>query len=165
VFRPRDGTYVLQLTEELREVLYLDSAQLVVVDHPAGTEAHTNGKLLPGKPFPPHEIITLHRRHPLNHATRSDGLDVTAALKGTDGTLVSPVRLRIPQLRGLAEPWNITLDFGPLPADRPLVLALTGWLRFGGGMANVAASQDPNLPFPFPTLAAETEDGNWKSVD
>ena len=51
LFQPRDGDYVLQVTEELREVLYLDAAELVVVDHPAGTEVHTTGKLLPGKPF------------------------------------------------------------------------------------------------------------------
>jgi hypothetical protein len=73
--------------------------------------------------------------------------------------------LRPPQLRGLAEPYSITLDFGELPVDRPLVLALTGWLRFGGGMANVAASHDPSLPFPFPILEAETSDGAWQKVD
>jgi Flp pilus assembly protein TadD len=165
LLKPRAGIYVLQITEELREVLYLDAAQLVVVDHPAGTEAHTTGKLLPGKPFLPHEIITLRHRHSLKQATRSDGLDVTALLNETDGTLVSPVQLRVPQLRGLAEPWNVTLDFGPLPVDRPLVLALTGWLRFGGGMANVAASHDPNLPFPFPTLSVEIASGDWKPVE
>jgi Flp pilus assembly protein TadD len=164
-FRPRVGKYALQITEELREVLYLDAAQLVVVDHPAGTEAHTTGKLLPSKPFPPHEIVTLHRRFPLKHAALSDVLDVTAALNETDGKLVSPIQLRVPQLRGLAEPWDVTLDFGPLPADRPLVLALTGWLRFGGGMANVAASHDPNLPFPFPILDVETAGGDWKPVE
>jgi len=59
---------------------------------------------------------------------------------------VSPIQLRIPQLRGLAEPYSVTLDFGPLAVERPLVLALTGWLRFGGGMANVAASHDRNCP-------------------
>ena len=165
LFRPRDGNHVLQITEELREVLYLDAAQLVVVDHPAGTEVHTTGKLLPGKPFPPQEIITLHHRHPLKQATRNDGLDVTAELTEADGTWVSPIQLRIPQLRGLAEPWSVTLDFGPLPVDRPIVLALTGWLRFGGGMANVAASHDSNLPFPFPSLAVETAGGDWKSLD
>ncbi len=49
--------------------------------------------------------------------------------------------------------------------DRPLVLALNGWLRFGGGMANIAASLDPNLPFPFPTLEVELPDGTWKKME
>ena len=58
----------------------------------------------------------------------------------------------------------MTLEFGELPADRPLVLALTGWLRFGGGMANIGAALDDQLPFPFPTLAAEMPDGSWAPV-
>jgi hypothetical protein len=32
-------------------------------------------------------------------------------------------------------------------------------------MANVAASQDPTLPFPFPTLEAETAPDHWVPVD
>src|SRR6185295_2879744 len=76
----------------------------------------------------------------------------------------SPPRLRVPQLRGLAEPHGWILDFGPLDVGRPLVLVLNGWLRFGGGMANIAASQDPSLPFPFPQLEMEVAPGRWKPV-
>ena len=161
---PREGNYVLQVTEELREVLYLDEAKLVVVDHPPGTEVHTTGKLRPGKPFPPHELVTLHHRHSLLNAMNHQGGDVTALLNEADSKMVSPTQLRARQLRGLAEPHGMTLDFGPLPTERPLVLALTGWLRFGGGMANVGASHTPDLPFPFPTLEVEVG-GQWKPVD
>jgi Flp pilus assembly protein TadD len=164
MFAPRDGNYLLQITEELREMLYLDEAKLVVVDHPPETEVHSTSKLRPGKPYPPGELITLHQRRPLLKAAREDGADVTTLLAEADNQLVSP-KLREPQLRGLAEPHSITLDFGPLPVERPLVLALTGWLRFGGGMANIAASHNPDLPFPFPTLEVETSDGKWKPVD
>ncbi len=164
-FVPQENNYVLQVTEELREVLYLDAARLTVVDHPPGTEVYSTGKLLPGKPFPQQQIVTLHHRYPLRQAVRSDGSDVTELLNDNDDRLVSPIALRIPQLRGLAEPYSIALDFGPMPVERPLVLALTGWLRFGGGMANIAASHDPDLPFPFPKLEVETANGEWKPVD
>ena len=164
-FLPKDGAYEIRITEELREVLYLDEAKLVVVDHPPGTLIETTSKLRAGKPFPPHELWTLRPLASLQQATRSDGLDVTKALARTDRQMVSPVRLRDPQLRGLAEPFSVTMDFGELPADRPLVLVLNGWLRFGGGMANIAASLDPNLPFPFPTLEVELPDGSWKKLD
>lgn len=164
-FQPRDGSYEIRLTEELREVLYLDEASLVVVDHPADTVVLPTSKLHPGKPFPPHELWTLRRVAGLNKATRSDDLDVTAALTKTDRQMVSPVRLREAQLRGLAEPYSVTMDFGALQTDRPLVLALNGWLRFGGGMANIGASLDADLPFPFPTLEAELPDGSWKKLD
>jgi Tfp pilus assembly protein PilF len=164
LFPARQGHYVLQITEELREVLYLDEAKLVVIDHPPGTEVHTTGKLLPGKPFPRHELLTLHNRHRLLHASNHLGADVTTLLQETDRRRVSPTQLRIPQFRGLAEPHSVTLDFGEMPADKPLVLALTGWLRFGGGTANIAASLEPALPFPFPVLEIETAEGTWKAV-
>ena len=163
-FPQMNGKYELRITEELREVLYLDQARLFVVDHPAGTVVHPTSKMHPAKPFPPHELWTLRPRAALRHAERSDGRDVTEALAAADNKLVSPVRLREPQLRGLAEPFSITMDFGELKTDDPLVLGLTGWLRFGGGMANIAASLDRNLPFPFPTLEAQIADGNWKAV-
>jgi hypothetical protein len=180
-FPPRDGKYQLQLTEELREVLYLDEAKLVVVDHEPGTEVHSTDKLLPGKPFPRGALMTLHNEHPLQRAemlgstdlqsavsptgSRLDGQEVTSALKTVDGRRVSPAKLRVPQLRGLAEPHGLVLDFGPLDTSKPLVLVMNGWLRFGGGMANIAASQDPSLPFPFPSLEAEVAPGTWKAVD
>lgn len=163
-FPPKDGAYEIRLTEELREVLYLDEASLVVVDYPAGTLVCPTSKLRPGRPFPPAELWTLRPVASLKKATRSDGLDVTEILAKTDGKMVAPVKLREPQLRGLAEPYSVVMDFGALPVNRPLVLKLTGWLLFGGGMANVAASLDPSLPFPFPTLEAELPDGSWKHL-
>ena len=105
------------------------------------------------------------KRKPLRQAKRSDGLDITAALQANDDQWVSPLELRLPQLRGLAKPYSIELDFGPLDAGAPLALAMTGWLHFGGGMANIAASHDANLPFPFPTLEAQLADGNWQKID
>jgi Tfp pilus assembly protein PilF len=163
MFPPRDDYYVLQITEELREVLYLDEAKLIVVDHPPGTEVHTTGKLVPGKPFPRHELITLHNRRALVRAVNHAGTDVTAILQQTDGRRASPTKLRASQLRGQAEPHGVTLDFGELPTDKSVVLALTGWLRFGGGTANIAASLEPDMPFPFPVLEVE-HDGKWSQV-
>jgi hypothetical protein len=168
-FPPRGDAFAISVTSELREVLYLDQAKLLVVDHPPGTEVHSTGKLLPGKPksgvFPAPRLIALKDRKPLLSARRSDGADVTTALTESDRSMASPVSLRAPQLRGLAEPWSVEMDFGPLDTSKPLVLALTGWLRFGGGMANVAGSHDGELPFPFPQLEAEIAPGEWQKVE
>lgn len=164
-FPPRNGSYEVRVTEELREVLYLDEAKLVVVDHAPDVEVHATDKLLPGGPFPAGGLMPVHQEHPLRSAARSDGQDVTSRLQQVDTLRASPPQLRIPQLRGLAETHGYVLDFGPIDVNRPLVLVLNGWLRFGGGMANVAASQDPSLPFPFPSLEAEITPGNWEAVD
>jgi hypothetical protein len=163
-FPPRDGAFELRITEELREVLYLDDAKLVVVDHPAGTLVSPTSKMMPGKPFVPHEIWTLRPCRTLEKAVRNDGRELTDALTKSDDQMAGPVSTREPQLRGLAEPFSITLDFAELPVEKPLVLVLDGWLRFGGGMANIAGSLDPTLPFPFPTLEMELADGTWKQV-
>jgi cytochrome c-type biogenesis protein CcmH/NrfG len=164
-FPPRNGAYEIRITDELREAIYLDEAHLIAVDHPRGTVVYPTSKMRPGPPFPPHELWTLRPLATPRHAVRSDGFDVTAALARVDNQMAAPVRLRRPQLRGLAEPFSVTLDFGPLPVQRPLVLALTGWLHFGGGMANIAGSIDPTLSFPFPVLEAELADGTWRNVD
>ena len=163
-FKPINGSYRLQITEELREILYLDEAKLLAVDVSSGTEIHPTTKLRPSGPYPPAGLTALAKRKLLHQAKRSDGLDITAALQANDDQWVSPLELRLPQLRGLAKPYSIELDFGPLDAGVPLALAMTGWLHFGGGMANIAASHHDGLPFPFPTLEAQLADGTWQSV-
>ena len=60
-FPPHDRQYEVRITEELREVLYLDQAKLMVVDHPAGTIAAPTSKMLPGRPFLPHEVLISRR--------------------------------------------------------------------------------------------------------
>jgi len=164
-FVPRDGRYVMQLTEELREILYLDAAKLVVVDHAPGVEVHPGSKLMPGRPFPAHHPVALRHARAPRHAETLEGTDVTAALASSDGWRVSPPRPFGEQYRGLAAPHGVVLDFGPLSDDQPRQLVLDGWLRFGGGMANIAASQRDDFGFPFPVLEAETAPGRWSRVD
>jgi Tfp pilus assembly protein PilF len=163
-FKSKESFYTVQITEELREALYLDEARLVAVDHPASVEVHPTNKLLPKGPFPQPGFVAVANEHPLLHAETLRGVDVTERLKKADGIRVSPDALRVPQQRGLAEPHGVILDFGELMVDHPLVLVLNGWLRFGGGMANINGSHDPSLPFPFPTLEVEVN-GLWKPVN
>ncbi len=163
-FPTRDGAYEIRITEELREALYLDHLNLVVVDHPKSMRPIHNDKLqLP--PYPESSIGLFENPIQVVSAVRNDGLDVTEALKLRDKVHASPVQLREPQLRGLVETFGVTMDFGALDIQKPLALEITGWLRFGGGMANIAASLRKDLPFPFPTLSAELEDGSWKALE
>ncbi|MBL8880487.1 MAG: VCBS repeat-containing protein, partial [Phycisphaerales bacterium] len=159
---PRAGRYVLQITDELREVLYLDEVRLFVVDHPAGTDVYPNDRIQ-APPFPPSELWLLDERIALQAARDSAGNDCTAALGAEDGERVGPSSLRETQLRGLAQPHAVELDFGALADSRDLVLALNGWILWGDASVNVAAGQNADLPFPFPgleALAGET----WRPV-
>ncbi|MCH8964159.1 MAG: hypothetical protein IIB58_04295, partial [Planctomycetes bacterium] len=162
-FPPRDGRYVLQITDELREILYLDYVRLAVVDHPPGTEVHETDKLEP-PPFSKSELWVLKDRVDVVQATDHTGRDWTSELRLRDGVRTKPPALRPPQLRGLAEEHSYTLDFGPLDVDRPWVLVLNGWLMWGEAGVVIAAGQNPDLPNPWPRLEAEV-DGDWQAVD
>ena len=58
-----DGRYEIRITEELREVAYLDQIQLIAVDHPADVEVFTNDKFK-GPPFPEFRLFGVERAHP-----------------------------------------------------------------------------------------------------
>lgn len=159
---PRDGRYVLQITDELREILYLDEARLFVVDHPVDTDVYPNDRLQ-APPFPPSELWLLGERISLTAAVDSAGNDLAAALRAEDGERAGPAQLRETQLRGLARPHTIELNFGLIPDSQDLVLALNGWILWGDASVNVAAGQNPDLPFPFPMLEA-LSGGEWRPV-
>lgn len=159
---PRDGRYVIQIADELREVVYLDEVKLVVVDHPIETDVYPTDRIQP-PPFPPSQLWLLGERITLRSAVDSAGRDVTAALLREDGERAGPITLREPQLRGISDPFSIELDFGPITESAALTLALNGWILWGDASVNVAAGQNPELPFPFPRLEARIGD-SWQPV-
>src|SRR5207248_4543087 len=48
--KPRDGRYVLQLTEELWETAYADEVKLVAVDHPDSVDVFVDERFVPPGP-------------------------------------------------------------------------------------------------------------------
>jgi len=161
-FVARDGFYGLVVTEEMREVLYLDTARLVAVDHPPEVEVHPTDKLGP-EPFPPSELWALGRPRPPRQVLASDGVKRTEAVRAIDGIFAPPGPPLPPPLRGATEPLELTLDFGELDRRRPLVLALTGWLQYGDASTNIALSQGAAEVIP-PRLEAELADGRRVTI-
>jgi hypothetical protein len=152
------------VTEELREVLYLDSAQLIAVDHAPDVEFHSTDKLGP-PPFGPSELRALRSPKFPRHVLGDDGVDRTDAVRTIDGVFAPSGPLLPPPLRGQCHPLTLTMDFGALDTARPLVLALTGWIQYGDASANIASSQNPSRPVIPPKLEIETGDGAWAPVD
>jgi tetratricopeptide (TPR) repeat protein len=163
-FAPRDDHYVLQVTEEMREVLYLDQARLVVADHASDIEVHPTDRLMP-PPFPPSELWAMHAPRVPKVAMGDDGIDRTRAVSAIDGEFAPPGLPLASNLRGQTHPLTLTLDFGPLEDMRAPVLTLTGWLQYGDASTNIALSQSPREIVVPTTLEMESMHGGWESVD
>jgi len=161
---PRNGQYILEITEELREVLYLDHARLLAVDHAVNVEVHPSDRLMP-PPFPPSELWALRSPRTPQSALGSDGIDRTDALQRIDGIFAPPGPLRPPPLRGQTQELVLTLDFGAIDSLEHPVLALTGWLQYGDASTNIAMSQNQSLPVIPTRLEMEGDDGIWRAID
>jgi len=159
---PRDGRYVLQLTEELWEAAYFDEVRLLAVDHPADVEVVSNEKVGPAA-IAGFGIHSLARpRHPV--AARDDaGRDLLPALVAADGTFARPTARKLRQ--GLLDMHHVELDLGPdLDRDR-LVLFLTGWTYPTTVNLNVQLTLHPALDPPRPPfLEVPDGQGGWREA-
>jgi hypothetical protein len=166
--QPKDGFYELQFTEELREVTYLDRAELLIVDHPEGTEFEPNERFsFPPFPSPePHLFDT-----PLapTLATGSDGKDWTAQLAKTDDSYAAPMRPLKGQFLGLSDLHWLELSFDKnqtQDAER-LRLVCTGWFYWTDASVNMATARTPGLDFipPMILVPVQTDEGEvWQPI-
>ncbi len=162
--QPRDGYFELEAAECYREVLYLDTVALVAVDHDAGTEVHSTDKIA-SPPFPESELWLLKNGRVAHRVMGDDGIDRTAAVSAMDGDFAPPGDPLPPPHRGTCRPLSLMMDFGAIDTDGPLVLALTGWLRYGSASVNIGLSQNPSLSVIPPRLEVETDADTWQVVD
>ncbi len=156
----RDGRYEIRITEELREVSYLDKVQLIAVDHHAAEEVFTSDKFK-GPPFPDFRLYGVKRRvYPLR-ARDQNGHDVLPLLTRHDGRSVDGFR-RKPS--GIAELHSLDLDFGDAAAGNRAALVLHGWVDWADGSTFIAAAQESKEGLIFPYLQVRDSNGKWKTV-
>ena len=155
--QPRDGKYVMQLTEELWETAYADEVRLIAVDHPDSVDVFVDERFVPPGPV---ELKLFHvgtRSAPLS-AVDDHGLDVLPALRDVDDVYVSnftPTRYQ-----GVVEPHDLVLDLGHTAGKADARLFLRGWIYPTDASINVALAQQPSIPM-LP-LSLETRDANGK---
>jgi hypothetical protein len=162
VLVPRDGQYVLQITEELWEAAYFDLVRLVVVDHPAAVEIESNEKVGPAE-IAAHTIHTLAAPRPPVAARDHRGRDVLPALARVDEVYLRPDAAK--RRQGLLDEHAIELDFGPLADPARVMLFLRGWTFPTTVGLNLALARDPALGTPVPpSLAVPDGAGGWRTV-
>lgn len=155
-----NGYYQIRITEELREVSYLDKVQLIAIDHPAGEEIFTNDKFK-SPPFPPFRLFGVERKlYPLR-ATDQNGRDVLPRLLKRDFRYVDSFQHNY---AGVAELHYLDLDFGKAAPDDRAVLVLDGWIDWADGSTFMAALQENKDGLIFPYIQVKDANGHWKTV-
>ena len=161
VLKPRDGRYVLQLTEELWETAYADQVKLLAVDHPDSVDVFVDERFVPPGPVELGLFQIARRRAPLT-ATDERGDDVLPALRAHDDVFVS--NLTPTQYQGVVEPHDLVLDLGEDAGRAGTYLFLRGWIYPTDASINVALSQQSTLKPAPPSLEVRNASGRWTTA-
>lgn len=159
---PRVGEYLLQVLEPLEEVVYLDEAKLIAVDHPVGTEVYPREMAAAGAPPPPFELFCVGEPIEAVRAVDHRGVDVTEAIRRIDRRYAGATDAD-ERFTGYAKDHFVELDFGDrLDGVRPdarLILLLHGWVEYAYSSTNYAAGQ-AGLRLKAPSLHV-LRGGRW----
>jgi hypothetical protein len=157
-----DGGYEVRITEELREVAYLDQVRLLAVDHPASVEVFTNDKFK-GPPFPEFRLfgVAERRGHPVR-ARDEAGRDVLPRLLARDRAYPD----QFPRdAAGVAALHHLELDFGPGAApEGGALLVLSGWVDWADGSTFLGEAQESATGLVMPYLQVKDAGGEWRTV-
>jgi hypothetical protein len=172
-----NGNFDMTLAQQWDELYYLDSAYMLVVDHPVGTDAYTSmtNYLNKGSTGQIYTVSNGTLLSPVN-ATNEKGQNVLSQILQQDGVYT-------PGVNGAASTsWDnislnkLTLDLGNLSAAPAVKLVITGMVDWGSADTyyawinsfKEAAAQGlvPNGTqiMPAPTMEVKDANGNWVSV-
>jgi tetratricopeptide (TPR) repeat protein len=158
--QPHQDHYQIRITEELKEVSYLDQIRLVAVDHKAEEELFTSDKFS-GPPFPRFRTYGVRRRIYASHADDENGRDILDRLRHQDHKYVDTFPCGD---SGTSSLHNITLNFGNAAGDNHAILVLQGWVDWADGSTFLGAAQESNAALVFPYLQVEDASGRWQTV-
>ena len=158
---PKEGHYVLQAANQLEEIIYLDAAGLIAVDHPPGLEVHPNERLLSAPPYPEFEACALAGLRPPAAAHDDRGNDILGQLEHVDDDWYDGFeRLRI---HGYAREYSLVLDLGDLSRMKRPALLAHGWVDYAHSTSNWAAAQ-ARLQLSPPRLEIPDGAGGWRTA-
>jgi Flp pilus assembly protein TadD len=158
---PRDGRYVLQLTEELWETAYADEIRLIAVDHPDSVDVFVDERFVPPGPVKL-RLFQVAQHFPPLSATDERGDDVLPALRETDDVFVS--NLTPTKYQGVVEPHDLIMDLGDLAGAPGSYLFLRGWIYPTDASINVALGQQSAIKISSPSLEVRDSKGRWQTA-
>ena len=168
-----NGNFDMTLAQQWDELYYLDSAYLMIVDHPVGTDAYTSmtNYLNKGSTGQIYTVNSSNLLSPVN-ATNEKGQNVISQILQKDGVYT-------PGINGDDSLWNnitqnqLTLDLGNLSSAPAIKLVITGMVDWGSAEAYYAwinqfkdAAAHGLVPngtqiMPAPSMEIKDAKGNW----
>jgi len=158
---PVNGKVSVRFMEPMEEVNYIDQLRLIAVDHPANVEVNPDERFLDDPPFASGRVVASAGAHLPAGAWDGQGRDVLDLLSRRDHQFASGFT-RLPY-DGFANLHALTLDLGPLDAQSPLRLLMTGYVNYFSATSLYAAWQAGLKEIP-PYVEAELPDGTWRRI-
>jgi tetratricopeptide (TPR) repeat protein len=156
-----NGKLSLRFMEPMEEVNYIDQLRLVAVDHPENVEVNPDERFLDDPPFASGRVVaTAGARLPAG-AWDGEGRDVLEQVSRRDHKFASGFT-PLPY-DGFASLHALTLDLGPLDAQSPLRLLMTGYVNYFSATSLYAAWQAGIKPIS-PYVEAQMPDGTWQRI-
>ncbi|MBI3405319.1 MAG: VCBS repeat-containing protein, partial [Acidobacteria bacterium] len=159
----KNGRVSFRFMEAMEEVVYLDQARLLAVDHPSNVEVFPNEYFASAPPFPEFKVITSKGARAPVAAVDDRGRDVLPSLLHRDGRYVTGFADE--PYRGFAKMHSLELDLGaPVSAkDDPLRLLLYGFIDYATPTTSYAAKQG-GVNTVVPYVEALDASGHWVRV-
>ncbi|MBD1259026.1 VCBS repeat-containing protein [Maribacter polysiphoniae] len=161
MLQEKDGAYIVQMTSELWETIYMDKMQLVAIDHPASVDVYVPEQFSP-PPFPGLDMIKVVEKYFPISAKDGDGNDLLSLIKEKDDKYIA--NFMPDKYQGVTAMHDLILDpGGNIPTDN-LWVVLNGWIFPTDASINVALSQSDELVVKSPSIQVINQKGEWETV-
>jgi hypothetical protein len=158
---PINGKLSVRFMEPMEEVNYIDQLRLVAVYHPENVEVNPDERFLDDPPFASGRVVASEGARLPVGAWDGDGRDVLDQVSKRDHRFASGFTA-LPY-DGFANLHALTLDLGPVDAQSPLRLLMTGYVNYFSATSLYAAWQAGVKPIS-PYVEAELPNGEWKRI-
>jgi Tfp pilus assembly protein PilF len=161
---PVNGKLSLRFMEPMEEVNYIDQLRLLAVDHPENVEVNPDERFLDNPPFASgRAVASAGARLPVGawvgeSANEKDVLDLLSRRDHKFASGFTPL-----PYDGFANLHALTLDLGPLDAQSPLRLLMTGYVNYFSATSLYGAWQAGVKPIS-PYVEAQLPNGEWKRI-
>ncbi len=158
--REKDGKLSFRFMEPLEEVVYLDQAKLLAVDHPAGIDVYPNEYFASNPPYPPFKVVASHNAKPPAAAHDEHGHNVLPDLLAHRyfGDF-EPL-----PFHGFAKLHSLELDLGEPYHGGPFWLLMHGEVEYYSATSMYAAAQ-AGVESIAPYVEALDASGKWVRVE